>query len=70
MGRNWLVFGAGPHVCLGQNYAIMHLMMCVGKASLFLDWDHEVTNVSDNIRYVDLGEVVNKQDICYYIPSG
>jgi hypothetical protein len=29
----------------------MHLMMCLGKASLFLDWDHKRTDVSDNIRY-------------------
>jgi sterol 22-desaturase len=29
----------------------MHLVMCLGKASLFLDWDHKVTDVSDNIRY-------------------
>ena len=50
--RNWLVFGAGPHVCIGQNYAIMHLMMCLGKASLFLEWDHKTTPVSDNIRYL------------------
>ena len=30
--KNWLGFGTGPHYCLGQTYAIMHLMVsCVSK---------------------------------------
>ena len=34
----------------------MHLMMCLGKASLFMDWDHKRTPVSDDIRYIVLVE--------------
>jgi C-22 sterol desaturase len=26
-GKNWLVFGTGPHYCLGQTYATMNLMV-------------------------------------------
>lgn len=26
-GKNWLVFGTGPHYCLGQTYAVMNLMV-------------------------------------------
>lgn len=27
-GKNWLVFGTGPHYCLGQTYATLNLMVC------------------------------------------
>jgi len=26
-GKNWLVFGTGPHYCLGQTYATLNLMV-------------------------------------------
>jgi cytochrome P450 len=26
-GKNWLVFGTGPHYCIGQTYATMNLMV-------------------------------------------
>ncbi|WBW74031.1 C-22 sterol desaturase Erg5 [Schizosaccharomyces osmophilus] len=45
--KNWMVFGNGPHVCLGQRYAVNHLIACVGKASLMLDWSHKRTVDSD-----------------------
>ena len=48
--KNWLVFGTGPHYCLGQTYAILNLMAMIGKASMFLDWKHEVTPLSEKIR--------------------
>lgn len=48
--KNWLVFGVGPHYCLGQNYAVMNLMAMIGKASLLLDWEHQVTPKSEHIK--------------------
>jgi C-22 sterol desaturase len=47
--KNWLVFGTGPHICIGQTYATLHLMAMVGKASLKLDWRHQATPLSEEI---------------------
>lgn len=48
--KNWLVFGTGPHYCLGQTYAQMNLMAMVGMASMHLDWKHKVTELSEEIK--------------------
>lgn len=48
--KNWLVFGTGPHYCLGQTYATLNLMAMIGKASVLLDWQHEVTPLSEEIK--------------------
>jgi C-22 sterol desaturase len=48
--KNWLVFGTGPHYCLGQTYAQLNLMAMIGKASILLDWHHEVTPLSEEIK--------------------
>jgi sterol 22-desaturase len=48
--KNWLVFGCGPHYCLGQTYATLNFMAMIGKASLMLDWDHHVTDLSEKIK--------------------
>lgn len=48
--KNWLVFGTGPHYCLGQTYAQLNLMAMIGKASMFLDWKHHATAVSEDIK--------------------
>lgn len=48
--KNWLVFGTGPHYCLGQTYAQLNLIGMIGKASLYLNWQHKATVQSEDIE--------------------
>ncbi|EGD98545.1 cytochrome P450 61 [Trichophyton tonsurans CBS 112818] len=48
--KNFLVFGTGPHYCLGQTYAQLNLMALIGKASMALDWEHHTTPQSEDIK--------------------
>lgn len=48
--KNFLVFGTGPHYCLGQIYAQLNLALMIGKASMYLDWVHHPTPVSEEIK--------------------
>ena len=48
--KNWLVFGTGPHYCLGQTYAQLNLIAMIGKASMELDWVHHPTAISEDIE--------------------
>ena len=48
--KNWLVFGTGPHYCLGQTYAQLNLIGMIGKASLAMDWVHKATDQSEDIE--------------------
>lgn len=48
--KNWLVFGTGTHVCLGQTYVMMSFAALIGKAVMFTDMDHKVTPLSEKIK--------------------
>ena len=48
--KNFLVFGTGPHYCLGQLYAQLTLASMVGKASMTMDWEHFPTPKSEDIK--------------------
>jgi len=48
--KNWLVFGTGPHYCLGQTYAQTNLIGMIGKASMGMDWVHRITVQSEDIQ--------------------
>lgn len=49
-GKNWLVFGTGPHYCLGQQYAVLNLILLLHKLSAEFEWHHTVTPQSEEIR--------------------
>ncbi|KAH8587134.1 cytochrome P450 [Bisporella sp. PMI_857] len=48
--RNWLVFGAGPHNCIAQQYVQLTMTAMIGKATLEVDWTHHATSRSDEIK--------------------
>ncbi|KAK5138466.1 hypothetical protein LTR08_000052 [Meristemomyces frigidus] len=49
-GKNWLVFGTGPHYCLGQTYATMNLMLMLHMLAAEFEWRHQITASSEEIR--------------------
>ncbi|CUM66329.1 uncharacterized protein PRCAT00003991001 [Priceomyces carsonii] len=48
--RNWLVFGTGPHLCLGQNYVLMLFTGMLGKFAMLADLKHHTTPLSEDIK--------------------
>lgn len=60
--KNWLVFGTGPHYCIGQTYAQANLMLLIGKASMMLDWTHKITPKSEEIKvFATIFPMVSRQ---------
>ncbi|EKM60712.1 uncharacterized protein PHACADRAFT_246788 [Phanerochaete carnosa HHB-10118-sp] len=50
--RNYLVFGSGPHKCIGIEYAIMNTALVLGDAAVLLNWEHELTPLSDKVQII------------------
>ncbi|KAF8758757.1 Cytochrome P450 sterol C22-desaturase [Rhizoctonia solani] len=50
--RNYMVFGAGPHRCIGVEYTMMHLSTVMGTAAVLMDWDHKVTPDSNEVQMI------------------
>lgn len=48
--KNWLVFGCGSHVCLGQTYVMITFAALLGKFALSTDFHHKVTPLSEKIK--------------------
>lgn len=48
--QNYLVWGSGPHKCIGVQYASMHLAAVIGAASVLMDWEQSRTPESDDCQ--------------------
>ncbi|XP_027185265.1 cytochrome P450 710A11-like [Coffea eugenioides] len=58
--KNFLAFGAGAHQCVGQRYAINHLMLFIAMFSTLIDFKRERVDGCDDIAYVPT--IVPKDD--------
>ena len=50
--KNFLPFGAGPHRCVGYNYAIIHLTLYLALAAKNVEWIRTKTSKSHQIMYL------------------
>lgn len=49
---NFMVFGHGPHYCVGKEYATNHLMAFLAVLSTAVNWKRIRSAVSDNYQYL------------------
>lgn len=52
--KNYLVFGAGPHRCIGLEYAQTNICLVLATAIAMMDWEHDVTPKSKLVECVYL----------------
>ncbi|KAI0963058.1 hypothetical protein AcW1_000246 [Taiwanofungus camphoratus] len=50
--RNYLVFGSGPHKCIGLEYAVMNIGLVLADAAVLLNWEHVLTEKSNKVAII------------------
>jgi len=50
--KNYLVWGSGPHRCIGVEYATMNMALVLATAAVMFDWEHEITPLSYEIDII------------------
>jgi C-22 sterol desaturase len=50
--KNYLVYGSGPHRCIGIEYANMNIALVLATAVAMMDFEHDRTELSDKIESV------------------
>ena len=51
-GKNYLVFGAGPHMCAGREYAVNHIIVFLSVLSTSCTWKRRRTPKSNEVEYL------------------
>ncbi|KAJ7596760.1 cytochrome P450 [Mycena floridula] len=50
--KNYMVWGAGPHRCIGLEYAMMNIGLVLAMAAVTFNWEHEITPNSGEIDII------------------
>ncbi|EPQ61028.1 cytochrome P450 sterol C22-desaturase [Gloeophyllum trabeum ATCC 11539] len=50
--KNFMVFGSGPHKCIGVEYATMNIALVLANAAVLLNWEHHRTPDSDEVQMI------------------
>ncbi|KAF7437203.1 RNA polymerase C-22 sterol desaturase [Pleurotus ostreatus] len=50
--KNYMVWGAGPHRCIGVEYATMNIALVLAVACMSFDFEHHVTEKSDKVEII------------------
>jgi len=50
--KNYLVYGSGPHRCIGLEYANMNIALVLATAVVMMDFEHDRTDLSDKIDII------------------
>ncbi|KIJ68836.1 hypothetical protein HYDPIDRAFT_81582, partial [Hydnomerulius pinastri MD-312] len=50
--KNYLVFGSGPHRCIGIEYAHMNMELVLATASVLMNWEHHITPESEQVQII------------------
>ncbi|KDQ54835.1 hypothetical protein JAAARDRAFT_60295 [Jaapia argillacea MUCL 33604] len=50
--RNYLVFGSGPHRCIGLEYANMNIALTLANAAVLMNFDHKITPESNEVQMI------------------
>ncbi|KAF9015447.1 cytochrome P450 sterol C22-desaturase [Cyathus striatus] len=50
--KNYLVFGSGPHKCIGLEYACMNIALVLATASVMFSFEHEITPDSNEVDII------------------
>ncbi|KAG5646051.1 hypothetical protein DXG03_004474 [Asterophora parasitica] len=48
--KNYIVFGSGPHRCIGLEYAQMNIVLVLATAAALMDMEHEITPLSEEVE--------------------